>query len=388
MATTLGISPNYEGLRIVNGNNSYFFPPSSFAEAVIGGASEVEVKAMLDSVTVDALHSKSNLNLPSLEAFLLSQHGDDPWSELEEAVMKHHEGVKNLLRRRAILEEKNSPLDISRGGIKRRGNASRQRDRHTSARGYKLIGAELPPEYNISCDCDPFRFSTGKAQYRKNDPTTTHLVCYHVAAHLYYLSTDKEGVFLPFDFRKRPELVMESFVMRKVFNRDYAEVDRFLLNSDVLTEQAMEMVRKKKAAVEVLKSQYEFGEAWRIIYGLEDYIRGREYHYKGFATNFPNRSEQTIGIVYEKEDGALHILFDQKTWKMPFLVEKVPVHMFRGNHVVSLDEPLLQNLGVWFSDYDVRTQLRMVSRVMLPPNTIDVLMTLKQYQEYEKLRSQ
>ena len=143
MAKTLGISPNYEGLRIVSGNNSYFFPPSSFAEAVIGVASEHEIREMLDSVTIDSVLNKVPFELPYLEAFLSSQNGEDPWSELEEAVMRHHEGVKNLLRIESVRGESTSPLKVSRATVKRRGSAVHERDRHTNIRGYKFIGASL-----------------------------------------------------------------------------------------------------------------------------------------------------------------------------------------------------------------------------------------------------
>ena len=178
--------------------------------------------------------------------------------------------------------------------------------------------------------------------------------------------------------------------MRKVFNKDYAEVDRFLLSHDVLTKQAKDMVRKRKASVEVLKSQYNFGDMRRVIYELEDYIRGRGYSYKGFAVDFQNRPEETVGIVYEKADGsAIHILFDQKKWTMPFIVEKIPQN---GGYYPEREERLLHHLNTRIDDFDVMRQRRDISKISLPPSIIFVGtgqgLTREQAQEYKKLTRQ
>jgi len=385
MTKTLGIGSNYEGLRILRDNISFFFPPSSFAEAVIGIETKTEIRKMLDSVTVDLYSGNIPYELPSLDAFLQRLHGEERWSELEQAIKRHHEGTKNLLARKAMLGEKTSPLEVSRGRVKRRGSAVHERDRNSVIRGYKFLGDELPPEFDISCRCPSDRYYSARTKYRRKDPTTTHLACYHLAAHLYHVSATQEGVFLPFDFRQHPELALEALVMRKVNNKDYAEVDRFLLDHDVLTEQAKEMVRNRKATVEVLRSQYEFGDEWKIIDSLEQYARQRGYHYKGFAIDFQNRPEQTVGIVYERTDGAaVHILFDQKVWTMPFIVAKVPESSAEASYSMQIEGPLLKNLNRRFLDFDVRTQKPVVSVVRVPPD--DILITVEQLQAYNTLR--
>jgi hypothetical protein len=167
-----------------------------------------------------------------------------------------------------------------------------------------------------------------------------HLACYHEAAAITRIELENnrgaprtiEGLegrqtTIAYDFIDRWDLAFEALARRYKFRQDYATIDEFLFEHDIISPYFKQLMAEGDVHREVIKKSRHFdslGEA--VMKRLHRRMLEHGYKYKGYAREFMDvgnkrKKYKTVGIVYEKGDVSFHVVYDNTFWA-PFVVEK------------------------------------------------------------------
>jgi len=342
--------------------------PSMYAEARLGVASYAEIKAELAKLVQSIKERRYQGNIPYFKEWLKENKGNIEVEDLEELVSKE-KGSAAMITEKAVDKAAESEQGTLTARVKARTTGV---DKDTlkywgvEMSNYALLdGSDMNPVFRRNCQCGLKGKHTNKRKLwdstktdekklldellKDKDKLTTpkelgrelHLSCYHEAALITETNLQnnherpktiqnlQEPTTIAFDFTNRWDLVFEVFARRYKYKQNYAEIDNYLFQNDIITPYFKGLMNEGKVNKEVVKKSRHFGDMQKqIIMNLHSMFLKHGFKYKGFANEFVEvknrkKSYQTTGIVYENpsKDTAYHIMYDNTFW-MPYIVKK------------------------------------------------------------------
>jgi hypothetical protein len=340
--------------------------PSIYAEARLGVASYAEIKTELAKLVQSIKERKYQGEIPYFKEWLKENKGRIQVEDLEKLLSKE-KGSAAMITEKAVDKAAESEQGTLTARVKARTTGV---DKNTlkywsvGMSNYALLdGSDMNPVFRRNCQCGQEGKHTNKRKLWDQtktdekklldellrDKLTTpkelgkelHLSCYHEAALITETNLQnnherpktiqnlQEPTTIAFDFANRWDLVLEAFTRRYKFKQNYAEIDNYLFQNDIITPYFKGLMNEGKVNKEVIKKSRHFGDMQKqVIMNLHSMFLKNGFKYKGFANEFVDvankrKSYSTVGIVYENpsKDTAYHIIYDNTFW-MPYIVKK------------------------------------------------------------------
>lgn len=339
--------------------------PSLYAEARIGIAKPSEIENRLGDV-IEEIKLGNSESTPYLSQWI-EDEGNLTIDDLTNALRKSPKKSGAMITQEAVIgiptHSSMNTLTTMVKGRKRGTEKDTLKKWKVELTNYDLRNEKTNPNFWRNCHCSfagshinkKRLWATDKLEHERKyfekliadglvDPREAdmllHLACYHEAVAITRIELENnrgtpitikgiEGkdTTIAYDFIDRWDLALETFARKYKFKQNYATIDEFLFEQDIISPYFKQLMAKGDVHREVIKKRRHFdsfGEG--TIKRLHRKMLEHGYKYKGYAREFmgvgnKRKKYETIGIVYEKGDVSFHVVYDDTFW-IPFVVEK------------------------------------------------------------------